>query len=52
MSVVAVLASRRPRRCTPVVLGLALMATAAASAGAVALDVQSTKNLRRIVFPA
>jgi hypothetical protein len=52
MSVVAVLASRRPRLGTPVVLGLALMATAAASAAAVALDVQSTKNLRRIVFPA
>ncbi|MGZ4384916.1 MAG: hypothetical protein ACXVY3_09980, partial [Gaiellaceae bacterium] len=52
MSVVAVLASRRPRLGTPVVLGLALLATGAASAGAVALDVQSTKNLRRIVFPA
>ena len=51
MSLVAVLASRRPRLGTPVVLGLALLAMGAASAGAVALDVQSTKNLRRIALP-
>jgi hypothetical protein len=50
-SVVAVLASRRPRLGTPVVLGLALLATGAASAGAVVLDVQSTHNLRRIALP-
>ena len=37
MSLVAVLASRRPRLGTPVVLGLALLATGAASAGAVVL---------------
>jgi hypothetical protein len=52
MSVVAVLASRRPRLGTPVVLGLALFATGAASAGAVALDVRSSINLRKIALPA
>ncbi|HEY7603477.1 MAG TPA: hypothetical protein VH760_04380 [Gaiellaceae bacterium] len=51
LSVVAVLASRRPRVGTPVVLGLALLACSAASAGAVALDVQSTSNLRRSALP-
>ena len=52
LSVVAVLASRRPRLGTPLVLGLALLATGAASAGAVALDVQSTGTLRRSSLPA
>jgi hypothetical protein len=51
LSVVAVVASRRPRLGTPVVLGLALLACSAASAGAVALDVQSTSNLRRSALP-
>jgi hypothetical protein len=51
LSVVAVLASRRPRLGTPVVLGLALLACSAASAGAVALDVQSTSNLRKAALP-
>ena len=52
LSVVAVLASRRPRLGTPLVLGLALLVTGAASAGAVALDVQSTGTLRRSSLPA
>jgi hypothetical protein len=52
LSVVAVLASRRPRLGTPVVLGLALLACSAASAGAVALDVKSTSNLRKSVLPS
>lgn len=52
LSVVAVLASRRPRLGTPLALGLALVATSAASAGAVALDVQSTTKLRRATLPA
>ena len=52
MSGVAVLASRRPRLGTPVVLGLALLATGAASAGAVALDVKTTSRLRTIALPS
>jgi hypothetical protein len=52
MSVVAVLASRRPRLGTPVVLGLALLATGAASAGAVALDVNSTSVVRKATLPS
>jgi hypothetical protein len=52
MSAVAVLASRRPRVGTPVVLGLALLATGAASAGAVALDVGSTATLRKTYLPS
>ena len=52
MTVVAVVASRRPRLGTPIVLGLALLATGAASAGAVALDVQSSTNLRKAALPS
>jgi hypothetical protein len=51
MSLVAVLASRRPRVGTPVVLALALLALGAASAGAVALDVASTASLKRAYLP-
>ena len=40
-----------PRLGTPVVLGLALLATGAASAGAVALDVQNTATLRKAYLP-
>jgi hypothetical protein len=47
MAVVAVLSSRRPRIGTPVVLGLALLATGAASAGAVIFDVQNTAKIRK-----
>jgi hypothetical protein len=52
MSVVAVLASRRPRLGTPVVLGLALLATGVASAGAVALDVENSSMLKKATFPS
>ena len=52
MSVVAVLASRRPRLGTPLVLGLALLATATASAGAVAFDVENSSNLRKATLPS
>jgi hypothetical protein len=52
MTVVAVVASRRPKLGTPIVLGLALLATGAASAGAVVLDVQSSTNLRKNALPA
>jgi hypothetical protein len=52
MSIVAVLASRRPRLGTPVVLGLAMLATGAASAGAVALSVETTSSLRKAALPA
>jgi hypothetical protein len=52
MSLVAVLASRRPRFGTPVVLGFALLATGAASAGAVAFDVQTTARLKKAFLPA
>ncbi len=52
MSAVAVLASRRPRIGTPVVLGLAVLAVGAASAGAVALDIQSTVSLKKTYLPS
>jgi hypothetical protein len=52
MTVAAVVASRRPKLGTPVVLGLALLATGAASAGAVALDVQSNATLRKNALPS
>jgi hypothetical protein len=51
MSVVAILASRRPRLGTPVVLGLALLATGGASAGAVAFDVVNTGLAKRAFLP-
>jgi hypothetical protein len=52
LAVVAVLASRRPRVGTPVVLGLALLATGAASAGAVAFDVVNTGLAKRAFLPS
>jgi hypothetical protein len=52
MTLVAVLGSRRPRFGTPVVLALALLATGAASAGAVIFDVQNTAAVRRAFLPA
>jgi hypothetical protein len=52
MSGVAVLASRRPRLGTPVVLGVAMLASGAASAGAVALVVDTTRSERRAVLPS
>jgi hypothetical protein len=51
MTLVAVLGSRRPRLGTPVVLGLALLATGAASAGAVIFDVQNTAAVRQALLP-
>jgi hypothetical protein len=51
MTLVAVLGSRRPRFGTPVVLALALLATGAASAGAVIFDVQNTGAVRRAFLP-
>ena len=51
LSAVAVLVSRRPRLGTPVVLGLALLATGAASAGAIVLDVESTAKLKKAYLP-
>ena len=51
MTLVAVLGSRRPRLGTPVVLGLALLATGAASAGAVVFDIQNTAAVRRAFLP-
>ena len=51
MTLVAVLASRRPRLGTPVVLGLAMLATAVASAGAVALDVANSSIVRKNALP-
>ena len=52
MTVVAVLASRRPRLGTPVVLGLALLAIGAASAGAVAFDVQNSARVKKAYLPS
>ena len=51
MTLAAVLGSRRPRLGTPVVLGLALLATGAASAGAVVFDIQNTAAVRRAFLP-
>src|SRR5581483_54424 len=51
MTAVAVLASRRPRLGTPLVLGLALLATGAASAGAVIFDVQNSDRVRKALLP-
>jgi len=51
MIAVAVLVSRRPRLGTPLVLGLALLATGAASAGAVVFDVQNSDRVRRAFLP-
>jgi hypothetical protein len=51
MTLVAVLGSRRPRLGTPVVLGLALLATGAASAGAVIFDVQNTAAVKQAFLP-
>ncbi len=51
MTLVAVLGSRRPRLGTPLVLGLALLATGAASAGAVIFDVQNTAAVKRAFLP-
>jgi hypothetical protein len=47
LGVAAVLASRRPRLGTPIVLGLALLASGAASAGAVIFDVQNTAKVKK-----
>ena len=52
MSGIAVLASRRPRLGTPIVLGLAVLATGAASAGAVALDVGTTQSQKKAFLPS
>jgi hypothetical protein len=52
MTAVAVLASRRPRLGTPLVLGLALLATGAASAGAVVFDVQNSVRVRKAFLPS
>jgi hypothetical protein len=52
MSVIAVVASRRPRLGTPVVLGFALLATGVASAGAVAFDVETTAKVKKAFLPA
>jgi hypothetical protein len=52
LTLIAVLASRRPRLGTPMVLGFALLATGAASAGAVVFDVQTTARLKKALLPA
>ena len=52
LSVVAVVASRRPRIGTPVALGLAMLATGVASAGAVAFDVDNTGLAKRAYLPS
>jgi hypothetical protein len=51
MTIVAVIGSRRPRMGTPVVLGVALLATGAASAGAAIFDVQNTAAVKRKSLP-
>jgi hypothetical protein len=52
MSGIAVVASRRPRLGTPILLALAALATGAASAGAVAFDVGATQSQRRAFLPS
>jgi cell shape-determining protein MreD len=52
LSGLGVAGSRRPQIGTPLALALALFATAAASAGAVAFDVNSTSAVRRAYLPA
>jgi hypothetical protein len=52
MSAAAALASRRPRLGTPLVLGIALLAASAASAGAVAFDVENTRLAKERLLPA
>jgi hypothetical protein len=52
MSLIAVVASKRPRIGTPVALGFALLATGAASAGAVAFDVTNATATKRAYLPA
>jgi hypothetical protein len=51
LSAAAVLGSRRPRIGTPLVLGLALVATACASAGAVAFDLSSSAKAKQYYLP-
>jgi len=52
LTAAGVAGSLRPRLGTPVALALALFATAAASAGAVAFDVTSTSATKRAYLPA
>jgi hypothetical protein len=52
MTAVAVLGSRRPRLGTPIVLGLTLLATGVASAGAVIFDVQNTAKVKKAYLPS
>jgi hypothetical protein len=52
LSAIAVLGSRRPRLGTPIALGLALLATGAASAGAVAFDVTNTELAKKAFLPS
>ncbi len=52
LSLAAALASRRPRLGTPLALGLAMVATGAASAGAVAFDVTNTGLAKRAFLPS
>lgn len=52
LTAAGVAGSLRPRLGTPVALALAIFATAAASAGAVAFDVTSTSATKRMYLPA
>ncbi len=51
LSAIAVLGSRRPSLGTPLALGLAMLVTGAASAGAVAFDVTNTGLAKRAFLP-
>ncbi len=51
MTVLAILGSRRPRLGTPLVLGLALLATGTASAGALIFDVENTARVKSAYLP-
>jgi hypothetical protein len=48
---IAVLASRSPRHATPIVLGLAVLASTAAWAGAVAFDSRNSQAVRKAFLP-
>ena len=52
LSLAAVLGSRRPRLGTPLVLALAMLATAATSAAAIAFDVSNSSEAKRAFLPA
>ena len=52
LSAMALVASRRPRLATPLVLGLAILATGATSAAAIAFDTENSREAQRAYLPS